>query len=596
MKRIFLILLGLSLTLSCEDPFDLTPTDIISETFVFEDAGLADAFIGDLYNRAQFHMTSGGTNINMGFINSWGGEHRNFAPWQAAFGQVTNTPYNESGARLLDYWPYNNIREANVFIENIAKSATLDADYTAVRSAEARFIRAWEYFEMVKRFGGVPIITQAQGTEASDEELFVSRNSEKEVYDFIGSEMDAISQILPGVADQDGRATKWAALALKSRAMLYAASVARNGKQQLNGLLGFPAADAEGYFQQSLAASKEIMDNGPFSLYRKNPDKVQNLIDLFLDESGNPESIFVVKYDFEAGKNHAFDVTGTPAGFGFSWNSNYPVYLETMEKFDFTDGTSGKMDPALYDGNTPFDPARFFGERDPRFRAWIFYPESMFKGQPVYFHTSTVYTDPADQTRKTTTKQPGFIVPGSNGFPGAGHARHGYAGGNNPTGLLRRKHINPTTADGQRSSTDWIIMRLGEIMLNYVEAAYYLNDPNGDMAMVLNDEIRDRAGMPALSADEITEDKIRQERQVELAFEEHVFWDLRRWRIAVEELDNKARHKTTWIKDFDTGMYFLSMEHGDKGRVRLHPERNYYYALGLGRIADNPNLVENPGY
>ena len=105
MKKILLVIIGLSLTISCEDPFDLTPTDIISETFVFEDMGLADAFIGDLYNRTQFHMTSGGTNINMGFINSWGGEHRNFAPWQAAFGQVTNTPYNENGAGLLDYWP-----------------------------------------------------------------------------------------------------------------------------------------------------------------------------------------------------------------------------------------------------------------------------------------------------------------------------------------------------------------------------------------------------------------------------------------------------------------------------------------------------------
>lgn len=596
MKKYLFVLFGLCMTFSCEDPFELTPTDIISGAFVFEDEGLADAFVSDLYNRVQFHMTSGGTNINMGFINSWGGEHRNFAPWQAAFGQVTNTPYDENGARLLDYWPYNNIRECNVFIENIAKSASLGADYIAQRTAEVRFIRAWEYFEMAKRFGGVPIVTKALGIDATEEELFVARNSEKEVYDFIGSEMDEISKILPEGTDELGRATKWAALALKSRAMLYAASVARNGTEQLNGLLGFPASDANGYYQQSLAASKEIMDNGPFSLYRKNSDKVQNLIDLFLDEGDNPESIFVVKYDFEAGKNHAFDVTGTPAGFGFSWNSNYPVYLETMEKFDFIDGASGKMDPAMYDGQTPLDPARFFGERDPRFRAWIFYPETIFKGLPVYFHTSTVYTDPADGQRKTSTKQPGFRIPGSDGFPGAGHARHGYAGGNNPTGLLRRKHINPSTPDGTRSSTDWIIIRLAEIMLNYVEAAYYLGDPNGDMADILNNQIRDRAGMPALTAEQITEDKIRQERQVELAFEEHVFWDLRRWRIAVEELDNRARHKTTWIKDFDTGMYFLSKEHGDKGRVRLHPERNYYYALGLGRIADNPKLVENPGY
>lgn len=596
MKKIFFFIIFLGLINSCEDPFELTPTDIISQDIVFEDANLVDAFVNDLYNRAQFHMTSGGTNINMGFINSWGGEHRNFAPWQPPFGQVTNTPYDENGARLLDYWPYGNIREINVFIEKLGESLTLDSEYIALRSAEARFIRAWEYFEMAKRFGGVPIVTRALGTEATDEELFVARNSEKEVYDFIATEMDDISGALPDAADAGGRATKWAALTLKSRAMLYAASVARNGTPQLGGLLGFPASEADSYYQRSLQASKDILDNGPFSLYRKNPDKVQNLIDLFLDEGDHSEAIFEVKYNFEAGKNHAFDVTGTPAGFGFSWNSNYPVYLETMEKFDFIDGTTGKLDRAMYDGETPLDPARFFGERDPRFRAWVFYPETIFKGKPVYFHTHTVYTDPADNQRKTVTKQSGFVIPGSDGFPGSCHPRHAYAGGNNPTGLLRRKHINPTTPDGQRSSTDWIIMRLAEVMLNYVEAAFYLGDPNGDMASILNDEIRERAGMPPLAPEEITEDKIRQERQVELAFEEHVFWDLRRWRIAVEELDNKPRTKTVWTKDHDTGMYYMKTEHGDKGRVRIHPERNYYYALGLNRIADNPNLVENPGY
>ena len=99
------------------------------------------------------------------------------------------------------------------------------------------------------------------------------------------------------------------------------------------------------------------------------------------------------------------------------------------------------------------------------------------------------------------------------------------------TGLLIRKRTNPETPDASRSSTDYIIFRFGEILLNYVEAAYYLGDPNGDMVSVMN-QIRDRAGMPSLSLGEITEDKIRQERKCELAFEDHVFWDLRRWRIA----------------------------------------------------------------
>lgn len=81
-----------------------------------------------------------------------------------------------------------------------------------------------------------------------------------------------------------------------------------------------------------------------------------------------------------------------------------------------------------------------------------------------------------------------------------------------------------------------------------------------------------------------------------MVFEEYVFWDLRRWRIVVEELDNRVCYKMIWIKDFDIGMYFLSKEYGDKGRVCLYFERNYYYVLGLGWIVDNLKLVENFGY
>ncbi|MEO0734279.1 MAG: RagB/SusD family nutrient uptake outer membrane protein, partial [Bacteroidota bacterium] len=207
----------------------------------------------------------------------------------------------------------------------------------------------------------------------------------------------------------------------------------------------------------------------------------------------------------------------------------------------------------------------------------------------VYFHTSTTYTDPADGQRKTNNET-GFIIPGSDGWPGAGHPRHR---GGNPTGLMIRKRINPDTDDEELSDTDVIILRYGEILLNYVEAAFYLGDPNGDMAAVMND-LRDRAGMPALDA--ITEENIRHERRVELAFEEHVFWDLRRWRIAVEELDDRPRSRVFWHYDLDAGTYTATIGDGDLNRLRKHPPENYYYALGLGRIADNPNLVENPGY
>ncbi|WP_235299519.1 RagB/SusD family nutrient uptake outer membrane protein [Portibacter marinus] len=593
MNKIYIIVFCLALVQACTDPFELTRNDIIQEDLVFEDENLSNAFLADLYSDALFQYTSGQSNFNMNLINAMGGESRNFAPWQAPFGQVIGPIFNETGAGVISYWPYDHIRQCNIFIEKLGESS-LDPEFVEVRVAEAKFIRAHAYFEMVKRYGGVPIVTEALPIDATQDQLFVSRNSEKEVYDFIGSEMDAIAAVLPGIADDDGRVTKWAALAMKSRAMLYAASVAQFGNVQLDGLLGFPASEAQSYYQKSLAASKEVLDDGPFTLYRKQEDKVQNFTDLFIDEAGNPEVILAEKWDAVAGKGHDWDLTAHPDGYGFSWNSNYPVYLEKLELFDFMDGSSGKVDRALYDDATPVDPEWFFGQRDPRMRASISYPGMIWRGQTAFYHRSTDYTDPTDGEVKRSTDN-SFIIPGSDGWRGAGPRRNINAA---VTSLQIRKRLDenlPATGTNL-SSTDFHIFRLAEIMLNYIEAAYYLGDPNGDMATYLNDEIRDRAGMPAIPKGEITEDRIRQERQVELAFEQHVFWDLRRWRIAVEELDNKEKTRMHFRYNYDTKMYTIETAPGDRGNVRSHTERNYYYALGLGIISDNPNLIENPGY
>jgi len=244
----------------------------------------------------------------------------------------------------------------------------------------------------------------------------------------------------------------------------------------------------------------------------------------------------------------------------------------------------------MYDGQTPIDPDWFFGQRDPRMRAAIGYPGRPWRGTRIYYHRSTTYTDANGEVQKNTS--PTFIIPGSDGWPGAAAPRNRNAAVTSLQVLKRLDENLPVTGTSL-SNTDFYEFRLGEIMLNYIEAAFYLGDPNGDMASVMNDEIRDRAGMPAI---EVTEESIRQERQVELCFEDHVFWDYRRWRIAVQELDGIERHRFHWDYNYDTGMYTAEIAVGDRGRIRTHPERNYYYALGLSRLADNPNLVENPGY
>lgn len=587
----YLMLVLISAFVGCQDPFELQPNTIISEELVFEDEALANAYLAELYADAKIIEEGGQSGLNINLINAFGGESRNFAPWQGPFGQVIGPVFNENGAGILSYWPYNHIRQINVFIEKLPQSKSLTTEYVSVRVAEARFLRAFAYFEMVKRYGGVPIVTKALPIDASESELFVARNSEKEVYDFIGAEMDAIANILPEEADLDGRVNKWVALSLKSRAMLYAASVAQFGSVQLNGLLGFPASDANGYYQQSLAASQTIINDGPFSLYRKKADPVQNYVDLFIDENGNTEVIWAEKFDSQSGKGHSWDLFAHPDGFGFGWNSNFPTYVEKLELFDFVDGTSGKVDRSMYDGETEIDPDWFFGQRDPRMRASIGYPGRPWRGTRIYYHRSTTYTDPGTGEVKKNTS-PTFIIPGSDGWPGAAAPRNRNAAVTSLQVLKRLDENLPATGTGL-SNTDFYEFRLGEIILNYIEAAFYLGDPNGDMVAMMNDEIRDRAGMPAI---EVTEETIRKERQVELCFEDHVFWDYRRWRIAVQELDGVERHRFHWDYNYDTGKYTAVLAVGDRGRVRTHPERNYYYALGLGRIADNPNLVENPGY
>ena len=573
-NKIFITSIMIFLT-GCYDPFDLTRNDIISDDVVFDNPNLADAFLFDLYDRAQFHIKSGNGNLNMGLISSYGGESRNYGvSWQIPYTQVVDVDYNENGlqGKVLDYYDYGLIRECNQMITKLPQSKNLTQYFIDSRVSEARFIRAHAYFEMVKRFGGIPLITDVVPIQGNYDEIYRERNSEKEIYDFISSEMDEISELLPAFAIEEGRITKWTALALKSRAMLYAASVANFGSEQLNGLLGFPSNEASKYYLESLNASREIIQSGVFSLYRKFSDPVENFGNLFIDEVGNSEVIFSEKYDYESGKSHQWDALAQPAGFGFNWSSNYPVYLETLEQFDFIDGSSGKVDRDMYDDNTPIDPNWYFEMRDPRMKASIFYPGSSFKDGRVFFHRS--------------------MRGNLEGWPQNGLSK---LTGSMATGLLIRKRTNPDTPDATRSSTDYIIFRYGETLLNYIEAAYYLNDPNGDMASIMN-EIRDRAGMPSLIKSEITEDKIRQERRCELAFEDHTFWDLRRWRIAVEELDNVRRHRLHYRFDANNETYTIEMADGDLGGVRLHPERNYYYALGLSRLADNPKLIENPGY
>ncbi len=223
MKNIKYLIITVYLEFSgCEDVLDKQPLDIISDAVVWQDKNLVEAYLNDLYYRTDFVNLTGGPGFNEGMVASMGGECRPFGGWQDPYTAAT-TIIDETGAHpSLEYWKYSNIRDVNYFIEKMETETEFSQEYIDEKIAEARFLRAYMYFEMVKRYGGVPILTVAQSIDTPEEELYVSRNSEKEVYDFIGFEMDAIALVLPESygTEGKGRPTKWAALALKSRAML----------------------------------------------------------------------------------------------------------------------------------------------------------------------------------------------------------------------------------------------------------------------------------------------------------------------------------------------------------------------------------------
>lgn len=567
MKKV-LIYIVLAITfLSCESVLDIKPTNMISEEDVKSDPALVDAFLNKVYNNMKFVPAEIG-HPGYGVV---GGEQNLYAGWQTGV-KAAFEPMNENGSHSqLEFWPYANIRSTNEIIE-ILEEASFDEDDVAQRLGEVRFLRAHLYFDLVKRYGGVPLITYAQDKDASYDELFVERNSEKEIYDFIRTELDTAAMLLPDTYDpsQFGRPTKWAALALKSRAMLYAGSIAKYGQVQLEGLLGFPASEADYYFTESLNASTAIIDSGRHPLFREYADPVENYNKLFTEDA-NSEVIFAEVFDVDLLKAHSWDFLCMPDGFRTGWGSNNWLYLESVEKFEYIYGAPGDFDRDDLNDNTKFDLDDIIMMRDPRFLANCFYQTIPWDGGTVYCHKTTVGT-----------------IPPSSDWPEAAPPRN-----RAKTGFLIRKRVSERSfIYGKEASEDWIVFRSGETYLNAAEAAFELRQV-GIAEGYLN-TLRDRASMPPKSG--ITIDDIRNERFVELYVEDHRYWDLRRWRIAVEELNGKGFHGVDWTYYIEEDKYTLKIKDADFGQKRVFEERNYYMPLGNKRLADNPNLVENPGY
>lgn len=585
--RIIAAFLAFFLSGCIKDVLDVAPLDRISDEDVFKSEPLSVTYLAALYN-----------NIPIGF------------PTQVSLAHLTDeasVPYSVPGpvsgygnhALTLNTGMYTYIRKANYFLSRI-KTSALTADQIKSLSAECRFIRAYYYFDLVKKYGGMPIITEVQYIADGIDKLQVSRNKEDEVYEFILAELNEAAKDLPDTRDaaNANRATKWTALALKSRAMLYAGSIAKYGTVQLDGLVGIPAEKMVKYYTESFNASKAIIEGKKYALYDKlyNPvskvgNPATNYQNIFLDK-GNKEIIFQKAYS-NPDKTHNYDGFNYPESFRVGqYGNSLSVTLEMVESYEYIDGSPGILD--IGNGTKEYaSPDELFKNKDPRFEGTILRPGSILHGKTVQ-----IYRGIYDETGKLySTFNTPFDLDKS--VMQVGKDGPYIIGDVGKTGFYIKKYMNNAPVPENKSDQNYIDFRYAEILLNYTEAAFEANINKAEALDAIN-QVRNRAGIKLLNATELTIDKIRNERKVELAFEDHRFWDMRRWRIGTIVLANTFIHGLWPYLKYNNGTYkyiFQSVSGSpiDQGRTRNFVERDYYSNLA-GYISTNKNIVNNPGW
>jgi hypothetical protein len=624
MNRLYktLLLSGALLTLaSCEKDFlERQPSTIIKEDQIWNDPNLITSLLANYYDRLPAH-----TQIDVGWDQYAAYDE---AMWSGNNDGPNNLPaYNADRWRL---WDYALIRDINLAIENVDKfSTSLSEAQKTQFKAEFRFLRAYQYFELVKRMGGVPLITTQLIYDFSGDasSLRSPRAKESEVYDFVASELDAVKNDL-GNAGSNTRANRYTAMALKSRAMLYAGSIAKYNALRTPSVVtsgqevGIPASRATEYYQKALDASKEVIA-GPYALYKSNPDLGENFYDA-ITKKNNPEVIMAKDFLTSRDRRHFFTYDNIPRGIREDnlSSSNVTPILNLVEAYEYLDGTPGVIrtrTPTNSDFIYYDKPSDAFANKDARLYGTVIYPGTTFNGREVQLQAGVMAWNPAtnsyqtfesntlgdtyvSRTGRTVLNPDGKLMTGNSGPQRAQTEVSN-------SGFYLRKYIDATpraSTRSIRSDTWWIRFRLAEILLNASEAALELGQ-TADAVRYVN-QVRERAGFPAnsLTSSTLTLARLQNERRVELAFEDHRIWDLKRWRTAHTVWDGNASNADA----VPYALYsYRIVRPGDPRNdkyvfVKLLAPRyraprrfqlfNYYTSIDQAVLNNNPLLVRNP--
>ncbi len=547
-----LLLLSAVLISGCQDNFlSITPQDRITENQVWQDEKLVNLYVNDLY-KAIPH----GFNTHM--WNKLTDEAYGNGDWLEGEVAADNIGNYGEGFNYLDYYEhaYQYIRRYNVFMENIDSSPLSNAEKASL-TAEVKFLRAFTYANLLWRYGGVPIVEEVYQLENTDNEF--SRASYQETFDHINTLLDeAIPDLATKYEPSDsnfGRATEHAAMALKSRLFLYDASALYN-----------PEND-QSKWQRASDAAKALIDEQAYSL-------VQDYGQVF--QEVNEELIFARDFSSTNGHNATFINLPRPYGGYGGWGGTNNPSQNLVDAYEMQNGEMIFNDDGTINQSSDYDPQNPYENRDPRFYASILHHGTTFR------EVDLDYSEEVEISGDDTT------------FTGVrGNANFKVTGDNSVTAYNMKKFIEQNMSvpisRSQNYTQPWPWFRLAEIYLNYAEAQYHLG--NEDEARDYVDMVRNRANMPDLE-DNLTGqellDKIHHERRIELVFEGHRFWDIRRWEIAPEVETKDIMGMNIYIRASNGEMIY------ERKTVLDRPEQwdTKYYKLPIPRDEINKSSVE----
>ncbi len=542
------------------------------------------------------------------------------------------------------FWSYGTMRNANVLIKTVADAydkGNISEDMRDLYIAEARFVRAYYYFGMVRAYGGVPIITEPLDDKYDGGEnlgLYVPRSTEKETWDFVLEEFQAAADALPETrADGPYRANKWAALGLKARAALYAASVSKYWKDAqipscdpVNQELTFMKAEyANDYYTQCIQACEAIINSGVFSLYNPTPnsveDAVNGLTELFLKKQ-DCEWIFGRSFDSgNEGATNGIDLRNAPNQVAFTaqtgvWKFGcYNVNADVADLYDNYTASYGRTDGTIVtrtDGNetewitnvyndykkasTAADAIPFkvydklgdpFANKDARFQAWVIYPGINFRGEEIIIQgglwdSKGLQLCGALEDKISFGGKDYYMYGDQNQSNFSGFYLRGDAnkGGFYTTGFGLRKFLEPKSPV-QYSLNPWYDVRYTEILLNYCEAIVERDGDNAGKAKEYLNAIRRRAYFQ--DQVDATLDNVLKERRVELMFEDDRAMTLHRrrefYRPNSKQTDEMRTHT------------IIPVLYAKNGKPQYIFMRAYMFADDLD-VRPQPSILEPKNY